>query len=397
VSQDTASIGRAGDSALLRRLNVSAALRAFFQADALAVRELQDVVGVSRPTAEELLRILTEEGRIEEAPVEAEAGRRAGRPARRYRLAPGSGHVAGIDIGAHKVACHIADLRGNVAIVQRARVAAEMPADERLEVAAQVTREAIEAAGLALERLDGIGCGVVGVFRSAERALDVKRAEIGAALHPYSLPGFAQIDIGAELARHLGRDPGEVLVANDVKLAALAEHWLGAARGVEDVVYMFAGRRLGAGVLIGGKVHQGRHGVAGEIGTLPILGWAEAMAGLARTATGGEGEPEDADVEELFRAAAAGDRRARRAVDAVAQGLALGAAALVHAVDPDLVVLGGGMSRAGEIIAEPFRQDLEDICLFPPRVALSQLGGDSVALGAIRMALDAFEGRLLDV
>ena len=69
-------------------------------------------------------------------------------------------------------------------------------------------------------------------------------------------------------------------MANDVKLAALAEHWKGAAQEHRDIVYMFAGHRAGAGVLIDGQVHQGRHGAAGEIGALPMLGWEAAVERL---------------------------------------------------------------------------------------------------------------------
>lgn len=387
-----------GDSSLLRRLNQAAALEAFLQADSLTLRELRAVIGVSRPTAEDLLAELLAEGKVEEtAPPRQPAGRGAGRPARYFRFRAESGHVSGIDIGAHKAMAVVTDLRGNTLATHRVELDPDLDAAARISAAIDTARASWRAAKVQPSDITGIACGVTGTLRAAEGVHDVRVGPVGAGLAPYSLPGFTEIDVAGELAAGLGRP---VAVANDVKLAALAEHWKGAARDHRDIVYMFAGHRAGAGVLIDGQVHQGRHGAAGEIGALPMLGWEDVVdrlhargAALAAEA----GEPPGREGELVIASAARQDAASLEILIEFAEVLARGAAVLALAVDPEVVVLGGGMSRGGAIIAEPFRRELARLALVPIEVITSTMGADSVALGAARMALDTVLADLLAV
>ncbi len=396
MSQGNEVGGRLGDPSLLRRLNVTAALRAFLDSPTLTLRELRAVVGVSRPTAENLLAELIGTGRVEEAPpAPPQVGRGSGRPARHFRFRARSGHVGGIDIGAHKTMAVVTDLRGQPLAVRRRELDPDQDAASRLRVAADTALACWAEAGLESADLTGVACGVTGALRAADGVLDVRAGQIGSGLAAYSLPGFTEIDVAGTLAGHLGRP---VTVANDVKLAALAEHGSGAGRRHRDVVYMFAGHRAGAGVLLGGQVHEGRHGAAGEIGTLPALGWAAAVARLhARGAALAGGVPNGREGELVVAATAAGDRESAAVLTEFAQVLARGAAILALAFDPEIVVLGGGMSRGGAVIAEPFRRELDRLTLFPLEVAVSTLGAESVALGAARLALDAVVAELLHV
>ncbi|WP_405059529.1 ROK family protein [Kribbella sp. NBC_01505] len=392
--------GRSGDSSLLRKLNAAAALDAFLQAESLTPRELRDVVGVSRPTAEELLAGLIAEGRVEEtAPPRqlAAVNRGAGRPARHFRFRAESGYVSGIDIGAHKAMAVVTDLRGTALATQRVELDPSLDAPARLRAAVEVTRAAWHEAGLGASEITNAACGVTGALRAGEAARDVRDGPIGSGLAVYSLPGFTDVDVAAELSAGLGVP---VAVANDVKLAALAEHWKGAAQGHRDIVYMFAGHRAGAGVLINGHVHQGHHGAAGEIGTWPLLGWEAAVDQLhARGAALADaaGLPSGREGELVIASAALQDPESSRVLIEFAEVLARGAAVLALAVDPEVIVLGGGMSRGGAIIAEPFRRELARLALFPIEVLTSTMGADSVALGAARMALDTVLADLLAV
>ncbi|MFF0267506.1 ROK family protein [Kribbella sp. NPDC004536] len=430
MSQDRVT-GRMGDSSLLRRLNLAAALDAFLSAESLTLRELRAVVGVSRPTAEDLLAELLTEGRVEEttAPRTPSSSRGAGRPARHFRFRAESGYVAGLDIGAHKAMAVVTDLRGNLLATHRVSLDPALEARDRIRAAIDVARASWAQARIDPADITGIACGVTGALRAGEGVHDVREGPFGSALAPYSLPGFTELDVAAELSAGLGKP---VVVANDVKLAALAEHWKGAAREYRDVVYMFAGHRAGAGVLIDGQVHQGRHGAAGEIGVFPALGWAPAMERLhargrelARTeasdrgrtgqdaggpehggpergnagrAAGGREVPESGREGELVIASAARqDAESLAVLIEFAEVLARGAAVLALAVDPEVIVLGGGMSRGGAIIAEPFRRELAKLTLVPVDVVTSTMGADSVALGAARTALDAVVADLLAV
>lgn len=236
MSQDRAS-GRMGDSSLLRRLNLAAALGAFLAAESLTLRELRAVVGVSRPTAEDLLAELLTEGRVEEtAPPRHPAGRSAGRPARYFRFRAESGYVSGLDIGAHKTLAVVTDLRGNTLATHRVELDPKLPAAERLQAAIKTARASWSEARLEPADITGIACGVTGTLRAAEGVHDVRVGPVGSGLAPYSLPGFTSVDVAGELSAGLGKP---VAVGNDVKLAALAEHWKGAAQEHRDMVYMF--------------------------------------------------------------------------------------------------------------------------------------------------------------
>ncbi|GAA3588760.1 ROK family protein [Kribbella ginsengisoli] len=398
MSQDTRAGGRLGDSSLLRRLNLSAALSAFVNAPSLTLRELRVVVGVSRPTAEDLLAELLTEGRVEEtAPPRTATGRSAGRPARHFRFRAESGYVSGIDIGAHKAMAVVTDLRGNTLASRRVELDPNLPATERLQAAIDTTKACWADAELEPTAITGIGCGITGTLRAAEGVSDVRVGPVGSGLAPYSLPGFTEVDVAKALSDGLGKP---VAVANDVKLAALAEHWKGAAQEHRDIVYMFAGHRAGAGVLIDGQVHQGRHGAAGEIGALPMLGWEAAVdrlhaRGAALAAEAGASAGREGEF--VIASAALQDPESLAVLIEFAEVLARGAAVLALAVDPEVVVLGGGMSRGGAIIAEPFRRELAKLTLVPLEVVTSTMGADSVALGAARMALDSVFTDLLTV
>lgn len=388
-----------GDSSLLRKLNLAAALEAFLESESLTLRELRAVVGVSRPTAEDLLAELLGLGRVEETapPRKPSTARGAGRPARHFRFRAESGYVAGLDIGAHKAMAVVTDLRGNTLATRRVELDPNLDAPGRIRATIEVARASWADAQLGTDDITGVACGVTGLLRAAEGVHDVREGPVGSGLAPYSLPGFTEIDVAGELSAGLGKP---VALGNDVKLAALAEHWKGAARDFRDFVYMFAGHRAGAGVLIDGQVHQGRHGAAGEIGALPMLGWEVAVdrlhaRGAALAAEQGLGPGREGEF--VIASAARQDPESLAVLIEFAEVLARGAAVLALAVDPEVIVLGGGMSRGGAIIAEPFRRELAKLTLVPIGVVSSTMGADSVALGAARMALDAVLADLLAV
>jgi glucokinase len=173
-------------------------------------------------------------------------------------------------------------------------------------------------------------------------------------------------------------------------------------------------------VLVGGELHRGAHGAAGEIGYLPIDDEPEAPefgAGRFEWAAGGRayarlgaraaatpggralldlagGDPARVSAETVFAAAARGDRAAADIVAVLAARLGRGIAGVATVLDPDLVVLGGGLANAGPALLHPVERAVREHTPVPPRVALSTLGDQSVALGAVRLALDAADARL---
>lgn len=227
-----------------------------------------------------------------------------------------------------------------------------------------------------------------------------------------------------------------MLIENDANLAALGERWAGVARSLDNVVVVLAGERLGAGILMGGRLVRGEHGSAGElrfVSLMPAIG--PEVLGIARharelaasaiadgTATFGtdvsdadadagadagagagvgagvdaEGRPE-VSARAVFRAAADGDESALRIVRTVCERLAHLVGVLATLLDPAMVVISGGVADAGRLLVDTIQQLLPAAMIDnPPLVAASSLGADAVVTGGVRLALDHLEIHLLD-
>uniref|UniRef100_UPI0028115746 ROK family protein n=1 Tax=Streptomyces sp. TaxID=1931 RepID=UPI0028115746 len=208
-----------------------------------------------------------------------------------------------------------------------------------------------------------------------------------------ALPGWTGLALGKRLRRSF-RCP--VIVENDANAAAVAEHWKGAATDSDDIVFVLAGLSPGAGSLIGGRLHRGYGGAAGEIGALHLLGREVTPEHLLSTTDEPLHPLDEQAVAEVFALARQGDVRARAAVERFIQRLVHDVAALVLALDPELVVVGGWAAGLDGVL-QPLREQLERFCLRPPRVALSLLGEAAVATGALRLALDHVEEQLFAV
>ncbi|WP_031507016.1 ROK family transcriptional regulator [Streptomyces megasporus] len=371
------------DPSLLRRINSTVVLRALRAADGPpTLSDLAQVTELSRPTVEGVVEQLVAAGLVAEASGGPEDVRRQGRPARRFRFRSEAGHLLGIEIGPHRVAAVLADLSGRRLGAVGREVSDRAPAEERLERVRGAVADLLRTCGTPRSTLRAVGVGTPGIVEAG-----------GTVRLCTALPGWTGLPLGERLRRSF-RCP--VLVENDANAAALAEHWKGAAVGAEDVVFVLAGLSPGAGSLIGGRLHRGFGGAAGEIGALHLLGREATPEHLLSTT----GEPlhplDEAAVAEVFALAREGDERARRAMDRFIRRLVHDVAALVLALDPELVVVGGWATGLDGVL-EPLRRELERYCLRPPRVELSRLGGDAIATGALRLALDHVEEELFTV
>jgi glucokinase len=200
----------------------------------------------------------------------------------------------------------------------------------------------------------------------------------GEVLRLSNLPGWE----GPISAGHLTEEFGlPVLLANDADLAALGEHRYGAGRGSSDMLYLTCSTGVGAGVILDGRLVHGRLSLA-EVGhtiidrssheTVERLGSGTALARLA-------GE----DAASVAARARAGDADARRHFAAVAEDFAIGVFNLVHCYSPQIVVIGGGMSQAGDLLLEPIRAMLGQCSAGCPASRASVVraeGGDDVGL-----------------
>ncbi|WP_424888719.1 ROK family protein [Streptomyces sp. XH2] len=379
-----------GDPSLLRRINSAVVLHALRTAASPAsplaaaptLTDLVKVTGLSRPTVEGVVEGLMESGLVVEAPAEEGEARRQGRPARRFRFRVEAGHLLGIEIGPHRIAALMADLSGRVMGSASVDVAETAPADERLDRVREAVADLLARSGVPRSGLRAVGVATPGIVEADGTV------RLGTAL-----PGWTGLPLGERLRRSF-RCP--VLVENDANAAAVAEHWKGAATGSDDVVFVLAGLSPGAGSLIGGRLHRGFGGAAGEIGALHLLG-REATPEEVLSTTGEPLHPlDEAQVARVFALAREGDERAAEAVERFMRRLVHDVAALVLALDPELVVVGGWAAGLSGVL-EPLRTELARYCLRPPQVVQSMLGEAAVATGALRLALDHVEKQLFAV
>jgi glucokinase len=235
----------------------------------------------------------------------------------------------------------------------------------------------------------------------------------GVATYANNLPGWKNVALRDELSKRF-RLP--VVLENDVNMAAMGEHWKGTAKGVENFVFIALGTGVGSGIFIRGGLQRGRVGAAGEIFRLNVewplwetdyrdTGQFEdyvAGRGIAREGrhlrVEGEaaGLREERDAKFVFDAHRCGDPEARRVLEKIFTILGVGIANVIAILDPELIVLGGGITKgAPDLMLETVRRVVRRI--HPetqPRVVLSALGDKAQTFGAIRSALDAAAERI---
>ena len=319
---------------------------------------------------------------------------RKGRPARRFELNPAAGVVLGLDIGAATTTAAVADLRGNVIGRASGRFrTTDIPAKERIRVVDAACRQALEAAGTDPGQVLAAGAGIAAPVDRDGNVLVTQ--------HFWSL-----FDVGLRTA--LKELHGwTVLLENDANLAALGERWRGSGAGVDDLVVLLAGERLGAGVIECGRLLHGRAGAAGEMGYLDLVegvGSSDGIASLARQwsaegaaagRSGAGGHP--ASARRVFEDAAAGDPAALGILDRIAERMARVIATVSGFANPEQVVIGGAVANSAGALLPGITALLPRFTATPPRVTVSPLGDAIVTVGAIRHALDYVEANALEL
>lgn len=352
---------------LHRQANTATVLRALAEHGPVSLATLRGLTRLSRPTLESILAELAGEELVALAdprPVDGKLG--AGRPARSYLINPDAGFVAGVDVGRHKVLVAIADLTGAVRTWERAEVPPDTGGPELLALVQQTISTATARIPIGLDQLRGISVGVPGAVDGSGR---ITRSVV--------VPQWSGHDIGRVLGDWAAIP---VMIGNDANLAVLAEQRLGAARLCRDVIYILAGRRTRAAFMINTKVLAGRHGEAGEVGSVPELFFDTPEILLGN---------ENADSEQVagvFAAARTGDPESRLRVRRFCTELARTIRFLITILDPEMVVIGGGLAGSADQLLPAVIDELGPATRGTPVVA-SELGDTGVALGAVHHVL----------
>ena len=358
---------------LLRNLNERTVLEAIRAGAPISRAEISRRSGISKPTVSLALQSLLEASLVREASERPDG---PGYGAVYFEPVPDAALVLGLDVGARFVRGAVCDLAGAI----RARQDVELPVAVVPEAVAAIERlrtSLFQASGLDPDRVDGVVVGVPGVVESETGVLRLAENVEG-------LEGRAFAD---ELQSALGLP---VTLENDINLAALGEQWQGVAQGVDDFVFLSIGTGMGAGLVLRGELHRGRHGAAGEI-DFALVGVDETVdpsaPQVAELASEQGGRRTDARA--VFGAARNGDDQARAVVGEIARRIALHLAPIAAVADVELVVLGGGIGANGDLLLDPVSRLLADWLPFPPRVEVSTLGEAAVLTGALAVGLQA--------
>lgn len=367
---------------LLKHLNERTVLEAIRAGAPISRAEISRRVGISKPTVSLALRSLAQAGLVREAPHGPD-GPSYG--ALFFEPVPDAAFVLGLDLGSRFLRGAVADLAGQI----RARQDVELrgaDADGALAAIVSLHGALIESATLPVDRIDGVVLGVPGVVEARSGTLRLTTQFIS------GLEGRA---FGAELRDRLGVS---VALDNDINLAAVGEHWAGVARGVDDFAFLSVGTGTGMGLVLGGELHRGNHGAAGEIDwalsglTENVDPSAEGVEALAAE-LGWKGSRTPSvppfDARDIFTAARRGDELARNIVTRIADRIAAHIAPIAAVADPALVVLGGGLGMNGDLLLEPIRALLREWLPYPPRVTISSLGESAVLMGAVATGLQS--------
>jgi predicted NBD/HSP70 family sugar kinase len=393
VPADTAPVNglSAARPALIRAMNEQLLLEHIRATGPYSRADLARVSGLSKPTVSLAL------ANLERAGLVRHAGQRTGVPGRSallYEVRPEAGFVLGLDIGLRYLRGAVADLSG----VVRARESREARATSvrgRVGELLELAEDLSDRAGTSPSALIQTVVGSPGVY---DRQRDVIALTGG-------LPGWDRPEALAGLREAFG--PG-LAIENDVDAAALAERALGHGRDVDNFAFVHVGTGIGMGLVLGGRLHRGVHGVAGEIAFMPLgaglrssvtaaldgdevdpeearrrgtLETAAAADGIVRAARRA-GMPGPVSARSVFEAAAGGDSRAAAVVAEEARLVAAAICCVITVVDPSLIVLGGGIGQAPGFAAA-VTSALTGMAPVLPEVKVSALGTDVVVDGCL--------------
>ena len=303
------------------------------------------------------------------------------------------------DIGGTTVKLGLFDAEGNVLDKWEIKSHTENEGAAILPDTAEAILKKIEERKLNTEEIAGIGVGVPGPV-----SID------GIVPHTANL-GWGYKEVTKELSERTGL---LCKAANDANVAALGEMWVGGAKGHKDILLLTLGTGVGGGIIVDGKILTGAHGAGGEIGHIHVedhieehcgcgnqgcleqFASATGIARLAREALAESDEPSllregEATAKDVFDALKKGDALAKGVAERFAKYLGTGIAVMTAILDPEVIVIGGGVSKAGEILLDYIREYYKPYAYKSAKdteFALAKLGNDAGIYGCAKLVLD---------
>jgi glucokinase len=382
---------KAASSSLLRDINRSAVLDLFRQNKALSRTQIARKLNMSTPTAMRIVEELITMNMVRDIGIGQET--RVGRPRSLLEFNGSSSAVIGIDLGGTKMLGGVADLTGKL---QKEIRLPSSPngAEENLNQLINLIENLMNSPRPEGQEVLGVGIGAPGITLAAE----------GIVTWAPSL-GWRNFPL-ANLLKERFHIP--VFVENDVNLAALGELSYGAGIGVKNLVCIAIGTGIGSGVIIGGMLYRGANQAAGEIGYMAPgieylnrryegFGSLESLAsgtGIAERArvylqnNGNRQSLAELSAEDVFRVARTGEPWAKQIVDETLDYLALAITNIACLLNPEMIILGGGVGRSADLLIEPILKRIEGVVPNVPQLVASPLDNRAALLGAITLVLN---------
>lgn len=374
----------------MRELNRSLVLDVVKRAGTISRAGIAKETRLAKPTVSAIVDELLGDGLVREVGHGATTTE-GGRPPILLEFNSRSEFYVGIHIGVRRTHVVAADGRGN-ALVQRDLATPRGPAASALADIAEVVVGAMTSARAPRRKLAGVGVCVPGMVD----------AESGICLLAPNL-GWRDVPVASLLAEAL--DGAAVFVHNTSQACAVAETLEGAAKGSKDAVLLYAGTGVGAGIIIDSRLYPGAAGIAGEVGHVRVegvstrcscgkVGCLETVVSVpAVLASAGLGP--DGSLEALVESARGGDQRALDALAAAGDRLGTAASWLVNMLNPEVIVVGGALAEAGDLLLDPMRLAVERDALPHAAARLSirpwLLGQEAKVRGAVLVAMQKSE------
>jgi predicted NBD/HSP70 family sugar kinase len=377
--------GRGGSLTDLRRANRRAVVTLLRLNGPLTQAEVARATGLSHASVSNIVRDLTDQGIVRTT---------SGRRVSEVTLNPTNGLVGGIDFGNRHVRAAVADFTHAV----RAEDQHTLPFGH------QASTSVPEAAAMLSALVSGIGRQPGDVQVLAVGLPGPMERDSGRTTSPAILPGWADFDVKSAFEKALGV---RTIVDNDANLGALAEGLWGVGRGLTDFAYVKVSTGIGSGLVLNGKLYRGISGTAGEIGhttieedgplcrcgnrgCLEVFAAAPALLELLSRSYG-----DDITLEDVLKLSDEGDIGCRRVITDAGRHIGVALANLCNLLSPQMVILGGELALAGDVLLAAVRDSMRrrtvSVPGAAPRVAAGILSERAGVLGALALALQESE------
>lgn len=384
------------DSTSIRERNLSLVLNQVRQAGTISRSALVHQIGLSAGTISNLANILLENGFIyESGPGKSSGGRRPILLQFNYKAR----YVLGIDMGATHIMAVLMDLQGHVVASKHSKYDVINDPDGTIDIISQMARGLLTQQGLSKKIV--VGMGITLPTPLAGENLD--------RLTTIFFPAWENCDIRASIRTHFDIP---LYIENDANAGAIAEKWWGNGRDYSNLAYIKLGTGVGSGLILNNEIYRGNGGTAGEIGHTTIdptgpacrcgnQGCLEGLVGIPAIIQEAEqrlrkDRPDwvsncPITIDSLIEAALSGDPTARSIIANAGSFLGIGIANLVNVFNPGLVVLGGELTAAGDLLLNAVRAAVNRRAMpkasSEVKIMVSSLGDDAVAIGAATQAM----------